>query len=51
MLDNLIETQSQRSESPTGAALNISGDEAKFHIVGDWLEMPNGATYTLTFKP
>jgi len=20
-------------------------------VVGDWLELPNGATYTLTFKP
>ena len=22
-----------------------------FHKLGDWIEMPNGATYTLTFKP
>jgi hypothetical protein len=26
-------------------------DIAKEQKLGDWLEMPNGSTYTLTFKP
>lgn len=24
---------------------------ATFHKPGDWIEMPDGTTYTLTFKP
>ena len=24
---------------------------ANYHRVGDWLEMPNGTTYTCTFRP